>query len=289
MGLYYAFNAEERVRVFIMNTINVIGPGISSLDYRPTSKGKTLAFQEVFPNCVEHLGLVPDYWTFADPNAALVGFKFLLDNLSNGERYKNIKILVPDVFFKSLSDYRMYFGTTPLMRVSKGWETFQALLQKVSNLFNVIKLPVTTTKYIQLHEKNNSELKQIFDQEYIRFMCDKVIFGTVRFDSEAVVNDTFKWGLENKLTSSVLPICSYLRAKKVRIYGFDYIGPRFYSDVATHPWSPVANIENIDKRVEYSLSLLKKWLLWKQYHGINIVSGTRSNISLSNKILKYED
>jgi len=287
LGLYYAFNAEERVRVFIMDTINVIGPGISSLDYEPREGDKTLAFQEVFPNCIEHLGIIPDYWTFADPNAALSGFSLLLDKTSEHDKYKNIKILVPDVFFESLAVYRMYFGTTPLMRIHNGWEIFQDLLKRVSELYDVISIPVTTTKYIQVYEKQSSELKQLFEHEYIRFMSDKVIFGTVKFDSESVVGDRYKWGLENKLTSSVLPICSFLRAKKLKIYGFDYIGPRFYSDIERHPWSN--NPHDIDDRVQFSLSLLKKWLLWYDFHGIKIVSGTKNKNSLPNTILASEE
>jgi hypothetical protein len=268
-----------------MSTINIIGPGISSLDYKTTSEGKTLAFQEVFPNCIEHLSLVPDYWTFADPNGSILGLKYLVDNIEQAQKFKNMNILVPDVFFKEMWEYRMYFGTTPLMKKKDGWSIFQDLLAEVSRHYNVTKVPITTIKYIQLHEKNTSELKQIFQHDYIRFMSEKVVFGTVEYDSEIVIGDIHKWGLENKLTLSVFPICYYLKAQKAVVYGFDYAGPRFYDSNTRHSWS---NLEGkIDHRVEYSLSLINKWLQWQDIHGINIVSGTSRDICLANRYLEH--
>lgn len=266
--------------------IIVIGPGKSSLDYGPNANDKVLAFQEVFPNCIEHLSLTPDYWTSGDPNAYVLGFQYLLDNTNNPD-LKKIKILVPDSFFGDLPTYRKSFGTTPLMRIDRGWEKFTNLLREVSKEYKVVRIPVVTTKYLALHQKAKTELDSVFEQEYIRFMLDKVVFGTIPFDSESVIGDTFKWGLENKLTSNVLPICYYLKSKKVKIYGFDYQGPRFYSEIARHPWNDESQIK--DNIVEFSLNILKKWVEWKSIHGMEIVSGTQDPVSLPNNFLTFEE
>lgn len=270
-----------------MSKIAVLGPGVSSLDYKPHPKEKTLAFQEVFPNCINHLNIVPDYWTFTDPIGSISGFKHLIDMIDKTNKFDKMIILVPNIFFEDFSIYRMYFGTTPLMKVENGWKDFQNLLCKVEKHYNVKKVPVTTTKYIKLYEKSRSELKNIFTNEYTRFMSEKIIFGTVEYDSERVFGNINKWGLENKLTSSILPICYYLRAKEAKIYGFDYAGPRFYDDNSRHPWSNIGG--KIDSRVEYSLSLIKKWLQWADIHGINIVSGTNRNTCLANRYLEYKE
>lgn len=270
-----------------MNKIAVLGPGKSSLDFKPQEDYKTMAFQEVFPHCVEHLGVIPDYWIGGDPNSYITGFKYLLEN-KDKLRGTNIEILIPSVFFEDQSSYRKSFGTTPIIRRENGWNMFQGMIMDVSKEYRVSKVPVVTTKYIKLHEKRNSELKTLFEQgnEFIRFMTDKVVFGTVEFDSETVAGSTFKWGLENKLTSNVLPTCFHLRAGKVKIYGFDYQGPRFYSDIARHPWND--ETQSGDKVVEFSLNILKTWVEWRSIHGMEILTGTKDSVSLPSHFLRYE-
>jgi len=83
----------------------------------------------------------------------------------------------------------------------------------------------------------------------------------------------------------VLPICYSIGAKKVIVYGFDYQGPRFYSEDARHPWND--ETQNKDASIHFSLNLLKKWVEWEQLHGMKIYSGTKQTISLPNKILNF--
>ena len=267
----------------MINNLVVLGPGKTSLEYTKRSDETVLAFQEVFPNCVEHLGVVPDYWFGADPNSYISGLEYLLR--VREKAYDNIKIIVPDVFFEDLSVYRKYFGTTPLMRQSGAWQNFHRLLAEVSKQYKVIKLPVVTTKYLSTRWSMYPDLRDIFSEEYVRFMSEKVIFGTVEFDSESVIGDKFKWGLENKLTSSVLPVCYYLRASVVKLYGFDFQGPRFYSDISRHPWND--ETQEGTSAIEYSLNLLKKWVEWESIHGMKIVTGTKDKINLPSQFLDY--
>lgn len=262
----------------------ILGPGKTTLDFRK-GREKVLAFQNVFPHCLEHLNLIPDYWVSGDPYAYILGLTFLNQN-KDKKILKNIEILVPDIFTKDLEHYRKYCGTTPLMRESGGWQKLQDLLMEASKSYKVRILPTTTTKYIKIFENNNNQIKYLFQEEYIRFMSEKVVFGTVEFDNESVIGDKFKWGLENKLTSVALPVAYHLRARKVKIYGFDYQGPRFYSSDSRHPWSD--ETQTTDSVTDFSLSLLGKWLRWENLHGMKIVSGTEDPISLPNKILQIE-
>ena len=84
-----------------------------------------LAFQRTFPHCVKVFGIEPDYWTATDPFAFLEGLQHIV------ERSENIKtqILVPDVFTTNTANYRLHFGTSPLLRQKDGWETLQRLFK----------------------------------------------------------------------------------------------------------------------------------------------------------------
>ena len=63
----------------------VLGPGKTSLGYKNTQAKNfsVLAFQEVFPHCVSHLDVVPDYWTAGDPNSFVKGMEYLSRNIRN--------------------------------------------------------------------------------------------------------------------------------------------------------------------------------------------------------------
>ena len=265
----------------------VLGPGKTSLGYKNTQAKNfsVLAFQEVFPHCVSHLDVVPDYWTAGDPNSFVKGMEYLLNHKDN-KKLNKINILMPSIFTKDLAFYRMYCGTTPLMRIEQGWQRFQKLMQEVALHYKIKEIPVTTTKYIKLFEKE-AMLKTITDKdnEYLRFMINKALFGTIEYDSESVIGSKFKWGLENKLTSVVLPVCYYLGAKNVVVFGFDYQGPRFYSDDARHPWND--ETQSKDETIDFSLKVLEKWLKWESLHGMKIYSGNQESICLPNKILSF--
>ena len=265
--------------------IVTIGPGLSSLEYKDAlsrTSCEKFAFQEVFPNCVEMLGVIPDYWMSADPYAYLPGFETLLKEET--DKYKNIKILVPSFFKGSLVEYRRYCGTTPLMRMNGGWQLFSDLLKRVSERYNVIYLDATTTKNIKLFSTIVDE--DIFSEEaYYRFMHPQTIYGSIEFDSESVIGTNYKWGLENKLSSYVLPTCYHLGAREVYIVGFDMQGPRFYSDIARHPWNDETQKEDVAK---IPLKILQKWIQWSELHGMDITSIAEDKHTKINSVIKYK-
>lgn len=257
-----------------MNLLS-IGSGFSALEVRKQSSEKVLVLQEVFPNCIEYLDIVPDYWVSGDPNGYIEGFRYLLDNRNRD--IANMEILVPSFFTGDFELYRQYCGTTPLMKKADGWSNFQDLLHRVENIFKVTFFRAVSTKYIKLYSKQNWD----------RFHGDDVIFGSVEFDNEIVFGDRYKWGLENKLTSTVLPVCHYLKSTRVRLAGFDYTGPRFYSNDARHPWDSESQLQTKDKVLDFSLAVLNEWLQLENVHGMKIFSATKNTQSLPNRFLQY--
>ena len=265
-----------------MSKFIVLGPGhsVRSMATRikdNSEKYNILAFQRTFPHCLTVLGIEPDYWTATDPYAFLEGLTHIVKNKKNIKT----KILVPDIFFTNTANYRMHFGTTPLLRQKNGWETFQSLLNEVTQYCKVDKIPVTTTKFLS----NKSELPgPIFGEDpYYRFMSEKIILGSVPFDSESVIGTKFIWGLENKLSSSVFPICSYLRATELYVIGFDLHGPRFYSSDSRHAWNDETQKNNV---IDIPLSMIQKWNAWKNLHQMNIYSSSDPNETLLSKVLE---
>lgn len=270
--------------------ILLLGPGHSVSQHKDEILSlkqniKILAFQGVFPHCYTHFGLIPDYWFSADPNAWMEGFEFLCSLDSEQQKdFRDINILIPDHSSKTYADFRMYCGTTPLGRIPGAWSKYLALINELEDCgFNIQILPCTSTKYMAL---NNARSYGIFDTDaYVRFMSENIIFGTVPFDSESVIGDKFKWGLENKLSSHLLPLCYYMGSKEIYIVGFDFQGPRFYSDVERHPWNDETQSNNI---VEYPLNIIKKWIEWENLHGMKIFNSTDGSISLLSQVLDYK-
>ena len=252
-----------------------IGSGFSALDVKVQKEEHVLVLQQAFPYCIEHINITPDYWVCGDPHGYMDGFKYLLE--TSDKNLDSMTTLVPSFFTGSFELYRQYCGNTPLGRIENGWSDFQTLLSEVTKKHKVNTFPATSTKYIKING----------DTQWSRFAGDKVIFGSVEFDGERISGDHYKWALENKLTAVVLPVCHYLGASQVRIAGFDYAGPRFYSNDARHPWDCELQSNNKDKVLNVSLSILQEWAKAESVHGMKIFSATNDKKSLPNEFLEY--
>lgn len=267
-----------------------IGPGMSSLAYKEVLKEtslKKLALQEVFPNCVEGVGIIPDYWVCGDPHAYLDGFRELLNEET--DKYKNMKIMMPRFFTSGFAQYRRHCGTTPLMRMERGFELFHGLLSRVEERYDIEYFDATTTKYLKTFPNTIPDEDLFSDDAYYRFMHSQPIWGTVEFDSESVIGETYKWGLETKLSSVVLPMCYYLGAKSIYVVGFDMIGPRFYSNVTRQPHNDETQMRNERAVAKIPLKMLEKWIKWKEFHGMEIMSIASDEHTLLNSVLEYTD
>ena len=280
-----------------MNSLWILGPGNSLSHYKEyisqLGDVDVLAYQRVFPNCYTYYGLIPRYWTGYDPSALVEGLDFLvqLPN-SEKERFRHVELLLPSFCAQDFATFRRYCGTTPLGRITDGWKNYNHLVQKTMEMgYNVRVIDCYTSKNIELEEKGYNPLFKevdIFEEEneYVRFMADKPIFGTVKFDSESVIGDHYKWGLENKLSAQALPVAYLLGYKKIFVAGFDLVGSRFYDDNVRHPWDD----DLLDQRnmQEVPLEFIKKWADWTPLHGMKIYSVVEDQYTLVNSVLDYK-
>ena len=268
-----------------VNKIIALGPGHSvtgqAQKIRDSRKEyKILAFQRTYPHCKEILGIQPDYWFATDPYGFIEG----MESMISKKQKVDLEILVPSFFVGDVQQYRKYCGSSPLLRETGGWEKLQNYIKQVSNYCKVTKVQTTSTKFIGTLSKNQDLQDNIFGKDpFYRFMHDEVIIGSVPFDSESVVGSRFTWGLENKLSSSVFPICYYLRATEVYVIGFDLYGPRFYNDDSRHPWNDETQMSDV---VKIPLDLIKAWTEWKDIHQMNIYSASEKDETLLSKVLE---
>ncbi len=280
-----------------MNSLWILGPGNSLSHYSELISQlegmDVLAYQRVFPNCYTYYGLIPRYWTGFDPNALVEGLEFLTTRSAVEKSiFKNIELLLPTFCAHDYATFRRYCGTTPLGRTPHGWKNYYDLVQKTIKMgYNVNIIECYTSKNIELEEKYYNPLFKevdIFDlkNEYVRFMADKPIFGTVVFDSESVLGDRYKWGLENKLSTQALPIAYMLGHKQIYIAGFDLVGSRFYDDNIRHPWDD--NLLDQRNMQQIPLNMIKKWVDWEPLHGMKIYSVVEEQYTLINQALPYK-
>ena len=271
-----------------MNKIIVLGPGHSVNNQaekikKKRSEYKILAFQRTYPHYEIQLDIEPDYWFASDPFGFIEGMEYIL----NQKKKTNIEVLVPSFFTSNITEYKRYCGSSPLLRQPAGWETLQEYITKIQQFCKVTVLPATSTKFIHSSFKNRDLKDNIFDPDpFYRFMHDEVIIGSVPFDSESVVGTNYKWGLENKLSSSVLPVCYRLRAPEVYVIGFDLYGPRFYNDDSRHPWNDESQVDDV---VKIPLGIIKKWLDWQPIHQMKIYSSSNKDETLLSKILETKE
>ena len=263
----------------------VLGPGHSvsaqaDLIREKRSEYEILAFQRTYPHCETKLGIEPDYWTASDP----YGFVEGLQHIKNQKIKNQTTVLIPSIFEGDEMNYRKYGGSTPILRLPNGWKVLQEMLAE-ANRYRIMKtVPVTSTKYIRLHSSNKDLQNDIFGENaYYRFMHDELIQGSIPHDSDQVVGTKYHWGLENKLSSAVLPMCFHLRAQEIYVMGFDLFGPRFYSSDDRHPWSDESQIEDATK---IPLDIIKQWSDWSSIHGMKIYSASNPDETLLSKVLE---
>ncbi|HHZ95164.1 MAG TPA: hypothetical protein EYN67_06335 [Flavobacteriales bacterium] len=268
-----------------------------------------LAYQRVFPNCYTYYGLIPSHWTGFDPAALVEGLTFLAElNPTKQKKFSAMQLLLPHFCASDYATFRRYCGTTPLGQTPQSWKNYNDLVQKTIQMgYNVHIIDCYTSKNIELEEKYYNPLFKEVDifaeeNEYVRFMTDKPIFGTVKFDSESVIGSRYKWGLENKLSTQALPIAYMLGHKEIYVAGFDLVGSRFYDDNVRHPWDEGKTISGpppfigpwdddlMDQRNMHHIPLefIKKWADWEPLHGMKIYSVVEDQYTLVNNVLDYK-
>jgi hypothetical protein len=265
------------------------GEGVNSLDLvkirdnLQQSKGDVVvfAFQEAYP----HMKIEPHYWFWSDPNSSMEGLQKIV-NEGNGPR-----IMVPHFMADTFATFRMYCGTTPLGRQKGAWERYQWLLEQVESKQILQYKDCTTSKYLSVSPYENKEFSKIDwagSEAQERFNSNKAVFGSVHFDSESVIGDKFKWGLESKLTSYALPLMAWIGFDEVYVCGFGMKGGRFFEPEKTRmPFNDETQTSSV---YEFPLSIVKKWTQdWKPFHGLSIYSLESDEWSYLNTVMEKAD
>ena len=284
----------------------VMGPGPSSLEYKKHIKklnGKNvLALHRVYPHTIDHFSIVPKYWTWFDPGAAIYGLETLSKHIDRGANPKAIQIILPDFLCsQTRQEYLKHSGGSgPWSEADKHWNIY---LRKVSTLVEkgveVNIIPATSTKEISENKERYADLIDNFLDPKTRFEHEKMIVGTgLSFESYFKRPGTHWDCLENKLTSLMLPIAHKMRAKNVFIVGFDGIGGRFHNP------SNLAKDSSYESKIVHgginpndgkkkacasyhNLSYLKHWNDWTEYTGMKIWSVVEDKFCETNQFTNY--
>lgn len=206
-------------------TIFALGPGPSLLDaamskiLHQISKSNIpiLAFQKTFPYCKEYFDIIPDFWSFFDPSAALPGLRFL----AKDSNLKTKVVLPSMVELGTPQEFRRYCasgGATALEYDSEGWAEYRSLLERLSN-DQIIKKKADTIFRIQ--REDPLLFSQIDKKLSVPQRDGKVIFGTSLDPRKSP-------GAENKFSMVVLPLVRSMGFEKIITAGFDGLPGRFY-------------------------------------------------------------
>ena len=284
-----------------------IGPGESTLHYKKSleqlsgSEAQTLAFQSVFPWGYKFYDIIPTYWTWLDPNAAIEGLEFLdhlVDTAPNYDALQKMHILIPHFLADTYETFRLFSGTSALKETK--WNTYQRLIEDVARKgFRVDILEATTVKYLQTVRGPYAATEDYCDKNFNqRFTGNfSLVCGTAAFDSETVYDMHYKWGLENKVSSAIFPIAQYLGTKELYIMGFDFVGKRFY-DYGTDPenWAAQTGQQNYvagrhaaanTEQLAVALGYVQKWIDTTELHQMEIYSVIEDKYTLINSVVPY--
>jgi hypothetical protein len=224
----------------------------------------TLTFHRAFPyflkNSNTHYTI--DYWTWADPDAALDGLNYY-NRLQLNELYKLPKIIIP-FWLLNIELFNKYSGTSRINLNPNGISLYNSTLKKLNDANQLIIIKnANSTKNIKTDH-------EIFSNISTRFNST-IYFGSVPCDG---IHSSTNWANENKFTNSVLPTCIYLKSTDVYCLGFDNCG-----NGINRTNSPVTSNERI-------LQKFKLWIDWTPYHKMNIYSVIKD--SPNNSILTYK-
>jgi hypothetical protein len=235
----------------------------------------TIAFQASYHNIIKKWNFIPDIFLFSDPHSSLDVFEYILNNKEKFEKLeKEIHIIFPHFLGKDSvlgSDYRFYSGTSPVWRDSGMKEKYLGYLDQVPKIKNInfLELPVYTTKQMQTKPLESRECNGVFIDPLQRFIMKKPLLGSFAYHYSD--NHYTFWGQENKLTSTLFPILTFLSCKKVGVSGFDFGGPRFFSRESNrHSYDHVDLKTNRDYPV---FKVVKTWTKeWYKYHNVEFYS-----------------
>ena len=248
----------------------VIGPACSLNKYTnlisKLSNKATIVLGKVFPHCIKHFNIHPTFWTWFDPHETCYGKSFL----KNNPNY-NIDVLLPSPVLKSKNNFEKYYpqGNSFVNSVRNediSWEEYEQLLD--NKQLNIEWVESTTMQRLWFEKSKYRKIegwKPEFKELAIK-LSENPNYRFNKYD-KVVINTHYCSFEENTLNRLILPLCHYKGYKKVFILGFDGFPGRFYSnDVKPNifKWRTSPYVGRFDN--------LKKWVEWKPYTNMEILS-----------------
>lgn len=230
---------------------------------------KTIGLHRSFPYLKQKHDVDLDYWTWGDPNSTKMGFDFIRENPK-----EPIPHIILPYWFKTIQQFNKMSGTSQINNFPDRIKEYEETLNKFASQgkLTYIDNAIPTRK---LTEDNRLDI--ITDPKK-RFDGNQIVFGTVPFDGK---HSESQWAQENKFTTFILPISTFLGSSEVYCLGFDNRGPRINSNI------PQAH--NDSKTIKNYMSKLNPWVnQWADYHRIKIYSVTPDKFTPNNQILEYK-
>ena len=240
----------------------------------------TLAFQAAFPSLLKDFDFNPDYWAWGDPDAAIDGLQFINSNLNN-KKIEMPRCIIPS-FLENIDGFSDACGTSQIQRPHniKRKNIYESSVSKFL-LHNKLELIPNSFTMKSLLSSNLP-----FPTPEDRFNTSLSLFHSVPFEG---IKANHKNTFESKLTSYVLPIAYYLKAKNVYVLGFDHQGKGLNKSRHTvyEKEFPMGKRIKAGERV---FNIIKSWCNdWVEYHGMNIYSIVPPELTRNNEYMKFID
>lgn len=150
-------------------------------------ESSVVAFHKAFPLITTYYDCVPEYWLWADPEAAIGGLKYLIENKSMFNKGRKIKILLlKQLTTEEIDKVWLHFGSSPVWREPHRMSLYYGLLEEVKNLsyVDIIPIEATTTKllfYVNLHKEESEYNKNLWEWKYNKNFIDTMDQELVKY------------------------------------------------------------------------------------------------------------
>ena len=214
----------------------------------------------------------PTFFSYIDPGSAIDSLR-LLNTCHNQTTVLKLHPIVDTC----LTTFEHYMFKTAVGRASNiTYPKYVELLAHVCDKHSSLKIPSTTIRYLK--RARSPMIKRKVDGEGARFRFNPHIVMMGSDDMIHCEQSSKNMNVyESKLTMCILPLCYYLGYKTIYLMGFDGIGGRFFDSNLKHVSLP-----------KTSQTFLKRWVGWKNLHGMDIINLVPPPMSILNNCLPYQ-
>ena len=261
-----------------MKKFLVIGTGDSSihqskLGFDIPGDVITIGMHRVFPNLTDSSNLKLDYWTYADPDAAIDGFRLYMSKNHTMSNYKMLPQIVLPYYFRDLEIFNINCGTSPLYKNPDRDDDREFYKRAIDTLDVAGKITWIDNA---INTKTIPPTHDIHSRPANRFKGENTYFGSVPFDGR---HSESHWAQENKFTAFMLPIVHFLGATHVFCVGYDTFGKGIGRDFDF--------AHNNPRIILNYLSKYPKWTRdWVKYHNMDIYNVAEEKFTPTSMVMQ---